>query len=74
MGIWVLQATNMPAVLVETGYITNEEEEDYLNSEEGQAQIVQSIANGVIRYKTQLENASPARNDSIPAVKPATGR
>jgi N-acetylmuramoyl-L-alanine amidase len=76
MGIWVLQATNMPAVLVETGYITNEEEEDYLNSEEGQAQIVQSIANGVIRYKSQLENGAPARTDSVPPVKavPGAGR
>jgi N-acetylmuramoyl-L-alanine amidase len=73
MGIWVLQATNMPAVLVETGYITNEEEEDYLNSEEGQAQIVQSIANGVIRYKSQLENGLPARNDSLPPVKATPG-
>lgn len=73
MGIWVLQATNMPAVLVETGYITNEEEEDYLNSEEGQAQIVQSIANGVIRYKAQLENGAPSRNDSVPPVKAAPG-
>jgi len=36
MGIWVLQATNMPAVLIETGFITNKEEEDYLNSEAGQ--------------------------------------
>jgi N-acetylmuramoyl-L-alanine amidase len=36
MGIWVLQATNMPAVLIETGFITNPEEEDYLNSEKGQ--------------------------------------
>lgn len=73
MGIWVLQATNMPAVLVETGYITNEEEEDYLNSEEGQARIVQAIANGVIRYKTQLENGAPARTDSVPPVKAAPG-
>ena len=32
-GIWVLQATNMPAVLIETGYITDKEEEDYLNSD-----------------------------------------
>ncbi|NDC77261.1 MAG: N-acetylmuramoyl-L-alanine amidase [Chitinophagia bacterium] len=76
MGIWVLQATNMPAVLVETGYITNEEEENYLNSEEGQAQIVQSIANGVIRYKTQLENGAPVRTDSVSPVKaaPVAGR
>ena len=68
MGIWVLQATNMPAVLIETGFITNPEEEDYLNSEEGQNQIVQSIANGVLKYKSQLENPPvvPTETGGIP--------
>ena len=55
MGIWVLQATNMPAVLVETGFITNKEEEDYLNSEAGQKEIVRSIANAVIKYKQMID-------------------
>jgi N-acetylmuramoyl-L-alanine amidase len=36
-GIWVLQATGMPSILVETGFITNEEEEKYLNSDAGQS-------------------------------------
>lgn len=54
-GIWVLQATNMPAVLVETGYITNKEEEDYLNSEIGQKEVVRSIANAVIKYKHMID-------------------
>ena len=30
-GIWVLQATQMPAVLVETGFIDNYDDERYLN-------------------------------------------
>lgn len=62
MGIWVLQATNMPAVLIETGFITNAEEEDYLNSEAGQQEIVRAIANAVIRYKSAVE--TPAANKS----------
>jgi len=36
-GIWVLQATAMPSILVETGYISNKEEENYLNSEKRSA-------------------------------------
>ena len=72
MGIWVLQATNMPAVLVETGFITNPEEEDYLNSHDGQMQIAQAIANGVLKYKAQLENPVPARSEAAPStVNPA---
>ena len=64
MGIWVLQATNMPAVLIETGFITNEEEEAYLNSEAGQQEIVRAIANAVIRYKSQVENPSAPKVES----------
>lgn len=55
MGIWVLQATNMPAVLIETGFITDEEEEDYLNSEAGQAEMTRAIANAVIKYKQMID-------------------
>jgi N-acetylmuramoyl-L-alanine amidase len=56
VGIWVLQAVAMPAVLVETGYISNPEEEDYLNSPTGQTEIAQSIINAIKRYRTSLDN------------------
>jgi hypothetical protein len=36
--------------LVEIGFISNKEEEEYLNSEKGQNEIVDDIANGVGRY------------------------
>ena len=55
MGIWVLQATNMPAVLIETGFITNKEEEDYLNSEEGQDEMSNAIVNAIIKYKKLID-------------------
>ena len=54
-GIWVLQAVAMPAVLVETGFISNPEDEEYLNSEEGQEQICEVITKAVLRYKKSLE-------------------
>lgn len=50
VGIWVLQATAMPSILVETGYITNRVEEDYLNSKEGQAEIAGCVTNAVQQY------------------------
>lgn len=56
VGIWVLQATAMPSILVETGYISNPEEEDYLNSEAGQQQIVEVIVKALKRYKYSLEH------------------
>ena len=55
-GIQVLQATGMPSVLIETGYITNKEEEEYLNSDKGQTEVVENIMNAVRRYKDELEN------------------
>lgn len=55
-GIWVLQAVNMPAVLVETGFISNPDEEDYLNSEKGQMEICQVITKSIRIYKNSLEN------------------
>lgn len=54
-GIWVLQATNMPAILIETGFINNPEDERYLNSEKGQQEIADAIANAVVLYKENLE-------------------
>ncbi len=50
VGIWVLQATAMPSVLIETGFLTNKEEEDYLNSEGGQQEIAQCITGAVKKY------------------------
>lgn len=54
-GIWVLQATGMPSVLVETGFVTHTEEEQYIMSEKGQEEIVQQILASLLRYKTALE-------------------
>lgn len=61
IGIWVLQAVAMPAVLVETGYISNPEEEDYLNSECGQYEIAQAIVNAVKRYRQSIDSKGANR-------------
>lgn len=58
-GIWVLHATGMPSVLVEIGFISNKEEEEYLNSEKGQKEIVEDIANGVDRYISSMIKTQP---------------
>ncbi|MBD0294735.1 MAG: N-acetylmuramoyl-L-alanine amidase [Bacteroidota bacterium] len=55
VGIWVLQATAMPSILVETGYITNPTEENYLNSDTGQQEIAGCISNALRVYISWLE-------------------
>lgn len=64
-GIWVLQATNMPAILIETGFINNPEDERYINSEQGQQELALAITKAVMRYKAQIENTN-----YIPPVTP----
>ena len=49
------KATNMPSILVETGFISNPEEEDYLNSVTGQQELCDAITRAVQHYKTALE-------------------
>lgn len=63
-GIWVLQATNMPSILVETGFICRPDEEEYLNSEKGQNETTYAIMRAVLRYKQYLETGSGNIPDS----------
>lgn len=55
-GIWVLQATGMPSILVEIGFVTNREEEEYINSDKGQDEIVENLVNAFKTYKLKLES------------------
>jgi len=53
-GVLVLQQSAMPAVLIETGFINNPKDEAYLNSAEGQSEIVQSIVRALKKYRESL--------------------
>lgn len=52
---WVISFTTMPSVLVELGFLTNKEEEDFLNSEEGQSYVASAIYRAFKKYKVDLE-------------------
>jgi N-acetylmuramoyl-L-alanine amidase len=65
VGIGVLQATGMPSVLIETGYLTNREEELYLNSKKGQNEIVRNIVNAFSEYKARLEGLKKAKKQKF---------
>ncbi len=69
-GIWVLEATAMPSVLIEVGYMSNEEEEKYINSEKGQDEITHAIVEALKRYKYYLLHPNlPIQFTNIPNVK-----
>jgi len=55
-GLLVLARTYMPGVLVETGFISNPEEEAYLLSDYGQDIIASAIYRGFREYKEEIDS------------------
>lgn len=49
----VLHKAYMPRVLIETGFISNNEEGNMLDSEEGQNEIAKAITDAIIGYKNE---------------------
>ncbi len=49
-GFRVLKAPDVPSVLLETGYVTNGEDSDFLFSGEGQSRVADGIARAVERH------------------------
>ena len=68
-GFWVLHNTYMPSVLVETGFITNRKEGDYLNSERGKEEISKSILDAVLDYRSSLNPEISTENLSVEDTK-----
>lgn len=54
-GFMVLVGAFMPATLIELGFISNPEEERYMNSEKGQKEMAKRIAKGVQQYKEAID-------------------
>jgi len=57
-GFWILYMTTMPSVLIETGFITNSEEEKYLNSKEGQDYMASAIYRATRDYINEVDKKS----------------
>lgn len=56
-GFFVLVGASMPNVLVETGYLSNRNDERFLKSQKGQQRIAEAIFSAVKRYKQEYEKA-----------------
>ncbi|HJX72330.1 MAG TPA: N-acetylmuramoyl-L-alanine amidase [Bacteroidales bacterium] len=79
-GLLVLAQTSMPGVLIETGFLTNPEEEKYLMTEEGQDYIASAIFRAFRDYKYSIESRtifthinSDTRSDTITDDEDAYG-
>lgn len=73
-GFLVLRRTTMPAILIETGFLSNAKEEIYMTTSKGKKAIVQNIFDGFVKYKNTVEFRfediadKPLANNSSPAV------
>ena len=68
-GFIVLKYTYMPSVLIETGFLTNKKEGQFLNSIKGQSEMAQAIADAIDKYFSMLdrkisENTSKINNSN----------
>jgi N-acetylmuramoyl-L-alanine amidase len=65
----VLRATAMPSVLVELGFISNKDEEKYLNNNDNQVKLATAIFNGIKEYKHELDKKSGTVNSEELGVR-----
>jgi N-acetylmuramoyl-L-alanine amidase len=61
----------MPSVLVETGFITDKDEEEYLDSEKGQNEIVENLTDALANYIASKEKAPASNGGKSPDTKSA---
>jgi N-acetylmuramoyl-L-alanine amidase len=55
----VLVGANMPAVVVEMGYLTNPGQEDALASGAFQARLAQALANAIVQFDSAMRTLTP---------------
>lgn len=79
--LWVLDASYMPSVLIELGFLSNKTEGGYLNSTKGKQEMANAIAKAILDYKKDFfqENSnnivveSPKDNTTEPIVHLVNG-
>jgi N-acetylmuramoyl-L-alanine amidase len=69
-GIHVLEGTSMPSVLVETGFICNDGDEEYLCSDKGQQELAEAVLRAIVKYKERLEKGSGANVENDAKIPP----
>ena len=63
----VLVGANMPAVLVEIGFLTNPQQEQRLASDDYQNALVQALVDGIVRYRAATQAASDGGRADAPS-------
>ena len=71
-GFVVLRATAMPSILVETGFLSNTQDEAYLLSHRGQTQIASAIFRAFKSYKEVVESGQSRLTETPIPSRPQT--
>jgi N-acetylmuramoyl-L-alanine amidase len=69
-GFLVLKASAMPGILIELGFISNPEEERYLNSEKGSQTLANGIYQAFLTYKQEQEERRKAGEEETKQKTP----
>lgn len=72
-GFLVLYKTTMPSVLIETGFLTNREEENFLAAKDNQRKMAEAMFEAFVKYKTEMEggvNSAKPIGKTEPAKAP----
>ncbi|HMW96722.1 MAG TPA: N-acetylmuramoyl-L-alanine amidase, partial [Flavobacteriales bacterium] len=80
-GFLVISYTTMPAILIELGFLTNADEEDYMQSTKGQEHLASAIYRAFKSYKATIESKGaqvavaplPERPDTVTPEKEEKG-
>lgn len=67
-GFLVLYKTTMPSVLIETGFLTNPTEENFLADDASQTQMATSLFKAFETYKKEYEEADITTNSTINGI------
>jgi N-acetylmuramoyl-L-alanine amidase len=76
-GFLVLRETSMPSCLIELGFISTPDEEQYLNSSTGQDQLAHGIFNAFVKYKNKYgrgQAVAMTGSSSTPAPEASTSQ
>ena len=67
-GFVVLYRTTMPAVLIELGFLSNDEEEKFLGNPEGQTKLATTIFNSFTKYKARRDQVDGIVNSGAKVI------